>query len=113
MLVKITDCFLAPAYHQVCSEEGRYDAHCGWNVLASSTDERGYRIHWLYVGRKENPEATSHPAVVFGRESAAQSYADHRIEAGEIDDRYWWDFDSQNPNDLPDYVLHPERPEYN
>lgn len=113
MNVKIVDCFTVPAYRRVNSEEGPYDAHCGWNVIATSVGKCGRLFHWLYVGRKENPSADSHPAVCFGRESAAQAHVNRQVSAGAIDDQWWWMFDMQDPNELPDYVLHPERPEYN
>lgn len=112
--IKIESCFIVPAYRQVQSEEGPYEAHCGWNAIARSIGNCGRLFYWLYVGRKENPDPDAYnPPVVFGRESAARSYVDRLSAAGEINDRWWWCFQMVDPNELPDYVTHPERPEYN
>ena len=106
-MIKVTRTHLEPAYRQVNSEEGAYDAHVGWNIIAIDT----HGNYWLYVGKKETPEADYNPPVCFRDDTIAQTYAD-RIGQEGLNEKYWWCFHAPSPY-LPDYVTNYWRPEYN
>jgi hypothetical protein len=105
-MINIYQVFDTAAYSRVESEEGAYDTCVGRNVIASALDSDGMIQRYLYTGGNgQTPQVFTEAdaATLVGRVKAA----------GFINERYWWNFESDDPNALPDYVLNPHREEYN
>ncbi len=105
----VYEAFVVNAYRRVQSEEGAYDAHCGYNVCASSEDRDGYLHRFIYVSN-----TGLDGAYVFADLEAARRLVDRINAAGDIDaERYWDCYGCQHKDALPDYVENWWRPEYN
>ena len=105
----VCDVFVAPAYRNVKSEEGDYEAFCGYNLVAKVRDKNGCVSSHIYTnGNKDGA------CFVFPNHEGADLYA-HLVERkGSIDaDKYWVCVGCSHPDDLPDYVTDPYRAEFN
>ena len=105
----VCDVFTAPAYRNVHSEEGDYEAFCGYNLFAKVKIEGGYIETYLFTdGDKDGA------AYVFPDEAKADFCA-HLIKCvGSITvPDLWVSVGCSHPDDLPDYVTDPYRPEFN
>jgi hypothetical protein len=107
--ISIQSAFIVPAYRTVSNEEGSYEAHCGYNVVAyGKTDAAGIRYEYLYRGTDTDEEI---PLCL--EEAKAQALADGLAEIGSLNRIYWFCYAATNTNAEPDYVTNPDRPEYN
>jgi hypothetical protein len=104
----ITGAFVENYYRRCNDEDGAYDAHVGYIVRAVSADCADYTDHFIYSGR-----AGGEVPVVFSGRDGAERLVDRIYSAGCINLAYWWCYLSVSCNELPDYVLNPDRPEYN
>lgn len=91
--------FVVPAYVRVDSEEGQYDAQSGYNLVAKTQDANGIVTEWVYNERIDH-EPTAQEAA---RACKALGFNESMFTAVSVYD----------PQELPDYVLNPQRPEYN
>jgi len=99
----------AYAYRQVNSEEGAYYAIAGHNVFVDLIDADG-SVHVFVYGGPDNGGAR----YVFSDGAELDAFvarvkATARIKAA----AYWLPVEVRDPNELPDYVVNPHRPEYN
>lgn len=102
------DVFVEPAYRRVASEEGSYTAADGYNVLVDIQCEDGICERHVYVGKERGTEGYR-----FSTEVAAEAFAKRVSAVGRIVLELWFHVSCHDPNELPDYALHPARPEYN
>lgn len=105
--IAINEVFAVPAYRQATSPEGeKYEYKCGENIVAYVVNGRT-RDAYLYVGRGYDvPICFENPSLVLDTLEAIQA-------KGSINPDYWYHYNRENLDSLPDYVLNPHRPEYN
>lgn len=105
----VCDAFVAPAYRNVHSEEGDYEAFCGYNLFAKVKSKDGYIETYLYTSGDEYGAA-----YVFPNEAKACVYAQLVKSADYLPaPDLWVSVHCSHPDDLPDYVTDPYRPEFN
>lgn len=110
--VEICRCFVEPAYYQVQSEEGPYDAVCGFNIIAQSKpDSQGNYGYWVFTGVADKDG--NQLAIYHTDKDLAEKIAHSYQTQGFINSRFWYCFDVKNLNDLPDYVTDPTNPMFN
>ena len=99
--------FYDRAYRWVNNEEGGYEAFCGYNVFVRNQDCDGYTFTWVYT-------AGGNGANVFETEDAARDFVSYvSREDYNLNDKFWECIEQSHPDDFPDYVINPHRPEYN
>ena len=105
----ISDAWAEPAYRRVNSEEGAYDAFCGYNLLARVRTKDGYVETYLYTNGDEDGAA-----YVFPNQQQAD-LCTHLVKSkGSIDaEALWLCVGCADPDALPDYVTDPYRAEFN
>lgn len=104
--IKTIDTWTEPAYCQVMSDEGPYEAHMGYNVMAKIVHGKN-SFYLIYRGTPDG----SLPMVL--GETVAERLVSRIKERGTIDPTYWTFVANSDSEALPDYVLNPHRPEYN
>jgi len=114
MQSKVFSCFHVPAYRQVDSEEGPYEALCGWNVVATTDDGGGWSSQYvLSHGPLVEPPAFNLPRL-FDTQEQAERLVERVLAAKEIDGTKWFkNGPASHADQLPDYVTNWWRPEYN
>lgn len=110
--VEISRCFVEPTYSRVQSEEGPYDAICGYTIIAQSKpDANGNYGYWVHTG-KPTTEGDQ-LATCYVSQDLAEKIAHSYQTQGFISLVFWYCFDEKNVNDLPDYVTDPSNPMFN
>lgn len=105
-MLKVLDVFTGAAHCWVNSEDGGYYALQGYNVIARCAHDSGC------VGSYVHSDSDGLHSVFDYAEG--ERIADRIMKAGSIDPSKFWDCVSvTDPTDLPDYVLDPDRPEFN
>lgn len=111
--MKIYDCFHAHAYRHVNGEEGSYEAFAGFHVIASAEVD-GLIHNYLFIGsNRKAPEGQHAWGHIFATLEAADRFVARVQSAGEVNLDRWDLVGISDPNELPDYVTNPHRPEYN
>ena len=112
-MTKIYACFIEVEYRRVSGEEGSYDAFAGYGVIAQAEVD-GLTHSYLFIGaNRKAPEGQHAWAHIFGTREAAERFVARVQAAGEINLDRWDLVQISDPNELPDYVTNPHRPEYN
>jgi hypothetical protein len=107
--LSVADVFTAPAYRRVNAEDGAFEAYAGDNVIAKIVDADGHVHSFVYAG----PTGGMLP-YLFTSGIKAAAFVERVKAAGRINAAaYWFLADVRDPNELPDYVVNPHRPEYN
>jgi hypothetical protein len=107
MRIKVATAFVEPAHRRVQSEEGPYDARCGYNVIArSEADKQGGVTEYIHTGGQGIPS-------LFQDADRAQRLIADKAKTLGINPALWQAISSHNIHTLPDYVTNPHRPEYN
>jgi hypothetical protein len=99
---KISDAFYVAEETRVCPEDGpSYIGRTGnYRVVSRMDCDNGVRYEWVH-----------HATIV--EEDRAQRLVDQILEVGTIDESHWECSFVSRWDELPDYVLHPDRPEFN
>jgi len=92
--------YVEPNYAQINGEDGFYYAQRGYYVVAYTTDEFGNQVIW------------THATDLFLTTKEAEAFISN-VVGTDILATAWNCVSVSNPNDLPDYVTNPGRPEYN
>jgi hypothetical protein len=112
--IRVESVFEVPAYHTVYSEEGAYEARGGYNVIAYSEVKDGCRLCLFYVGPVDRNDSDEYSAPhEFNAEADVVGFVGRVKDRGWINSEYWYAYESQPIDALPDYALNPHRPEYN
>lgn len=110
--VEISRCFVEPTYRQVQSEEGPYDAVCGFTIIAQSKpDAEGNYGYWVRTGAPDKDG--NQLSICYVVKDLAERIAHSFQTQGFINPIFWYCFDEKNVNDLPDYVTDPTNPMFN